>query len=269
MPIPWPAELLPEAVLMGVPMAIAACLVGAWLGSRLGAEQVRQVPQLRTAGVAGATIVALLLAIPLLTSADKGVNAAVALRNVDGGAKRTVMATVTLRPSDAAKDAKWLTATAWQGGGLVVNRLREIGPGVYRTTKPIPVYGDWKTMIRLHSGSSITGLPIYAPADAAIPAPAVPAQSSFTRPFFSDKELLQREAKTADPAVSIAAYTAVLTLTLLLLAGLAWGVHRVAVTANGGERRPEWTPPQPVAPPEPERVEEELIPFANWPVVRS
>ncbi|MGH2919019.1 MAG: hypothetical protein ACRDLS_10550, partial [Solirubrobacteraceae bacterium] len=189
---------------------------------------------------------------------------------VDGGAKRTAMATVTLRPSDAAKDAKWLTATAWQGGGLVVDRLREVGPGVYRTTKPIPLHGDWKTLIRLHTGNSLTGLPIYAPADAAIPAPAVAAPESFARPFFSDRELLQREAKTADPAVTIGAYSAVLALTLVLLGGIAWGVHRVGATANGGPRQPDvWIAPEPLPEPAPEPVEEELIPFASWPVVRS
>ncbi|MGH2919667.1 MAG: hypothetical protein ACRDLS_13870, partial [Solirubrobacteraceae bacterium] len=82
MPIPWPAELLPEAVLMSVPMAIAACLVGAWLGSRLAAEQVRQVPGLRAAGVAGSLAIAVLLAIALYAPADTGVSAAVALREV-------------------------------------------------------------------------------------------------------------------------------------------------------------------------------------------
>ncbi len=270
MPIPWPAGLLPEAVLMSVPMAIAACLIGAWLGARLGSEEVRQAPGLRGAAVGGALAVAALLALGLYAPADKGVSATVALSQVDGGAQRTANATVTLSPRDAAKDAKWLTATAWQGGGLVVNRLREVGPGVYETTQPVPVHGDWKTMIRLHTGTSITGLPIYAPADAAIPAAAVPAPQSFSRAFLSDRELLQREAKTADPAVVIGAYFAVLALTLLLLGGAAWAVHRVAVTANAGTRRPDaWVAPDAIAPPEPERVEEELIPFANWPVVRS
>jgi hypothetical protein len=270
MPLPWPVELLPWALLLGIPMAIAASLIGAWLGARLGAEEVRQVPGLRTAGVAGALIVSLLIAIPLYTPADKGVSAAVTLRDVNGGAKRTVLATVTLHPRDAAKHAKWLTATAWQGGGLIVDRLREVRPGVYRSTKPVPVYGDWKTMIRLHTGTSLTGLPIYAPADKAIPAPGVAATRSFTRPFFSDHDLLQREAKTADPAVTIGAYSAVLVLSLLLLAGMAWGVHRVGVTANSGTRQPDFSaPPAPVAPPEPEREPaEELIPFANWPVAR-
>jgi hypothetical protein len=267
MPIPWPAALLPEAALMAVPMAIGACLIGAWLGARLGAETVRQVPRLRVAGVAGAAIVALLIAISLYTPAEKGVTAAVSLREVQGGPQRTVTATVTLRPRDAAKDARWLTATAWQGGGLVVDRLREDREGVYRTTQPIPVHGDWKTMIRLHTGNSITGLPLYAPADAAIPAAAVPAPQRFTRSFISDTELLQREAKTADPAVTIGAYAAVLALTLLLLGAMAWAVHRVGATARGDDLgRDVPTAAEPEPEPEPEPVP--VVPFANWPVAR-
>jgi hypothetical protein len=239
--LPWPSQLLGEAVLMSIPMAIAASLVGAWLGARLGTETVRQASGLRLAGAGGAALVTLLLAIALFTSAQQGVSGAVTLRDVQGGPKRTAIATVALQPADAAKNAKWLTATAWQGGGLVVDRLRRIGAGVYRSTRALPVYGDWKTMIRLHSGDSLTALPIYAPIDAAIPVPGVSAPRSFSRPFVSDRQLLQREAKTSDPTVSIAAYSAVLALTLSLLAAIAWGVHRVAITARRSPQ-PAWQP---------------------------
>lgn len=239
--LPWPPQLLGEAVLMSIPMAIAASLVGVWLGARLGAETVRQASGLRLAGAGGAALVTLLLAIALFTSAQQGASGAVTLRDVQGDPKRTVIATVALQPADAAKNAKWLTATAWQGGGLVVDRLRRIGAGVYRSTRALPVYGDWKTMIRLHSGDSLTALPVYAPIDAAIPVPGVSAPRSFSRPFVSDRQLLQREAKTSDPTVSIAAYSAVLALTLSLLAAIAWGVHRVAITARRSPQ-PAWQP---------------------------
>ena len=33
--------------------------------------------------------------------------------------------------------------------------LERTGEGVYRTAEPVPVHGDWKTMVRLHSGSAI------------------------------------------------------------------------------------------------------------------
>ena len=92
------------------------------------------------------------------------------LTDIHPGPARTVSARVALDPPNAANDARWLTATAWQGGGLVVNRLERVGPGIYRTTTPIPVHGKWKAMLRLHTGNSLEAIPIYLPRDAAIPA---------------------------------------------------------------------------------------------------
>jgi len=269
MPIPWPSELLPEAVALSVPMAIAGSLIGAWVGSRLGAERVRRRPALRTAGAGGSIAVAAMLAFALYTPSDNGVSAAVNLREVRSGPQRSAIATVALRPRAAGDGAKWLTATAWQGGGLVVDRLEQIRPGVYRTTKPIPLHGFWKTMIRLHDGNSLTALPLYAPADDAIPARAIEAPASFTRAFVSDTELLQREARTAEPAVTIGAYAAVIAMTLALLALLAWALHRIAATAGQAVTRPlGWTPPEPAAPPPPEPAEP-AVPYATIPGLRS
>ena len=73
-------------------------------------------------------------------------------------ARRSADATIaTCSPPDAATDAEWFDVTAWQGGGLVVDRLERTGPGLYRTTEPIPVHGDWKTMIRLAQGQLADG----------------------------------------------------------------------------------------------------------------
>ena len=84
--------------------------------------------------------------------------------------ERTVNARVTVEPRSAAAGAEWLTVTAWQGDGLVVERLRRVGDGVYATTQPVPVHGNWKALVRLHRGSSLTAAPIFLPRDAAIPA---------------------------------------------------------------------------------------------------
>jgi hypothetical protein len=134
---------------------------------------------------------------------------------------------------------------------------------VYKTTKPIPLYGDWKTMIRLHKGNAILGLPIYAPADPAIPVAGVAAPRSFVRSFRSDHELLQREARTRVAAITWGAYGTVLACTLALLALLAWGLHRVGVTA--GQRRGS-PPPPPAAPSsEPEPDAETVLAPEVWP----
>ena len=41
---------------------------------------------------------------------------------------------------------------AWQGGGVVSNVMKEIGPGTYRTTQEIPAGGSWKTVFRMQLG---------------------------------------------------------------------------------------------------------------------
>ncbi|MDX6681016.1 MAG: hypothetical protein QOG94_1055, partial [Solirubrobacteraceae bacterium] len=233
MPLPWPAQMLPQAAALGLAMALAGSLVGAWMGARLGADDVPQgAGGLRWAGLGGALAVAAMIAFGLYTPAQHGVSAKVTLTDVDGGPRRTAIVTARLDPPAAADDATWLTATAWQGGGLVVDRLREIRPGVYRSTKPVPLYGDWKTLIRMLDGSSLSGLPIYAPVDRAIPVAGVAAPRSFDRPFVSDHKLLQREAKVGDPAVTLGAYGVIVFFTILLLAMLAWGLHRIRVTSS-------------------------------------
>ena len=50
----------------------------------------------------------------------------------------------------------------------------QIGPGRYRITQPIHVDGTWKTTLRLHKGRELAGLPIFMPADPAIPVSEIP-----------------------------------------------------------------------------------------------
>src|SRR6185503_18695722 len=130
--------------------------------------------------------------------------------------QREVRATVRLDPPDAAEDAAWLQTTAWQDGKLVVDRLERVGNGVYRSTRAIPVYGDWKTTLRLQDGRTVAGLPIYMPKDTAIPAPEVPARAQFTRPFVNDHDLLQRERKKDAPGWLWAA-AAIIVLALYVI----------------------------------------------------
>ena len=150
----------------------------------------------------------------------------------------TVNAEVRVSPADGADDAHWLAAISWQGGGLVVDRLERTAPGVYRTTEPLPVTGEWKTMIRLHTGNTLSALPIYLPADPAIPVEGIPAEAQFERPFGPEQQLLQRERK-ADVAgwLWAVAYGVVLAIALGFLALLAWGVHRVSGTEASRPRR--------------------------------
>lgn len=235
MPLPWPNNLLPYAVPLGFAAAVAGGTIGALIGATLASDRI---PRPRHAGVALLASAAVIVAVTgygLHTSTAPQASAQVTLTDVRGGPDRTVSARVALTPRDAADGAQWLTITAWQGGGFVLDRLERVGPGVFRSTKPIPVHGSWKALLRLHRGGSLQAVPIYLPRDPAIPAREVPARQSFTRPFAADKKLLQREARDTSPWLSTIGYLSVLALALSLLIGIALGLRRLAL--NG---RADW-----------------------------
>jgi hypothetical protein len=227
MPLPWTSDLLPEALFAALAAGLAGGSVGALLGSALNGR----LPDARTARAV--PIVALLAIMGIFldglwTTVPQNVRAHVALHDVGSATQREVSARVRIDPPSAVRDPAWLNVTAWQGGGLVVDELEPRGGGVYRTTQPIPVSGDWKVTIRLQRGHEVLGLPIYLPGDPAIPAPNVPAKRSFTRTFVSDHQLLQREQKQDVPGwLTSAAPLCVLALALGFLTILAWGLDRI------------------------------------------
>jgi hypothetical protein len=254
MPLPWPSALLPEAAIVTILAGLGGGLIGTFVGTTL---RVRPQPFPRRARLiyplAGALVTGL-IAFGLLTSSQQGVSARVQLQDAPAQGGRAVNATVSIDPPAAAEDAKWLTSTAWQGGGLVVDRLARVRRGVYRTNEPLPVHGDWKAEIRLHKGRSLIAVPVYLPNDPAIPAKGVPARPSFERAFVRDKDILQREAKTGAPAVTVVAYGVVLLITLSILGFIAWALVRLATVIDGHappaaafRRRPAAAKPVPAA----------------------
>jgi hypothetical protein len=237
MPIAWPAALLPEAVLLGFPMAIAGAVIGAWVASRLSAGEIPGGRPLAIATAVSSALAVALLGYALYKPSESGVSGHVVLENVVDGPRRTVEATVFLDPPSAAEDTEWFTGTAWQGGGFVSEPLEELRPGVYRTTSPLPVYGTWKAMLRLQKGRSLTALAIYFPADNAIPAPEIPAPSRMDRPFVSDHSLLQREQKKGvSPLVTIGGYGGVLAIMLGFLALFVWALRRLGAAEEESAR---------------------------------
>lgn len=234
MPIPWPENLLDPALLTVPVTGLAGGVIGGFVGSALGGTRrgfSYGAPALAPA-VAALLAVMAVVGFGLQTSAEKNVRATVALTDVKGGDQREVQAEVKVDPPQAADDAEWVTITAWQGGGLVLDRLERTGPGTYRTTKPIPVYDSWKTLVRVHRDDSIAGIPVYLPEDKAIPAKEVPADPRFTRTFVEDHKILQREQKGGVAKIlPVIAYGTVLLIALGLIALLGWALRRVASSA--------------------------------------
>jgi hypothetical protein len=222
MPLPWNAALLPEAPLLALAAAVAGGLVGAYLGGALRSpRRPSGVPRLLPAAAVAVLIAC--LAIPMHTTSGPPLHAAVTLDRTEPG---EALATVKLDPPDAAQNAKWFHAMAWQGGGSRLVDLRQIGPGTYRTAEPVPVHGDWKAMVRLHVGSAILAMPIYMPGDAAIPAPEIPAKPQFVRAFQADHEVLRREERGAASWLTGAAYGVLAVVALAWLAAIGIAVTR-------------------------------------------
>jgi hypothetical protein len=171
------------------------------------------------------------------------------LTAADNSPQRSVFVRVQLDPPQAADHATWFDLTSWQGGngvfhsqivGQWVVPLHKVSEGVYQSAQPVPVYGKWKTLMRLATVSSLQAVPIYLPADPAIPAKAVPALPHVTRNFVADKTILQREAVGGSVNLQRAAYAALGLVGLVWIGGIALGMRRLDRTANdaGGSQPP-------------------------------
>jgi hypothetical protein len=242
--LPWNSHLLPEGLIVATIAGIAGGALGALMGMAV-LGKLPGVPVARTAALVSLLAIAGLTANGLITTVPQGYGANVQLTDVKPRPDREVSARVAIHPASAAANAKWLNVTSWQGGGLVVDRLQKgSGKGVYRTTVPIPVNNDWKATVRLQTGRSVLGLPIYFPSDPAIPAPRVAAPASFDRSFVLDKQLLQRETKKGVPSwLTTLAPLVVLAIALALLTALSLGLARIG--RPGGPPaapRPGWKP---------------------------
>jgi hypothetical protein len=236
MPLPWSSALWPLAAILGFVAAVGGGLLGGLVGrALLPADAPRQASPRLVVPVAWAGVLAA-LAIAMPMSAHTGYKATVTLTQASGAPNRTVTATVRLDPPQAADKATWFNLTSWQGGtgtfhgqitGQWVVPLHEVRPGVWRSTTPVPVYGKWKTLLRLATVGSLQALPVYLPADPAIPAKGVAATPTFTRSFVADKKVLQREAVGGSVAVQRGAYIALGLLGLLWLAAMSLGLRRL------------------------------------------
>ena len=231
--LPW----TPDVVVEGVLMAVAGGVSGGVLGALLVLALRGELPRARKALFAGAlALIALGVTNGLVGTAPAGVRATVALEDVKDG---TAQAVVRIDPPQAGTDPAWLTITGWQGGGLHVDHLRPQADGTYRTTEPMPLHGDWKTLIRLHDGRAMLAIPIYMPADAALGLPELPATPQFTREGQPEWQVLQRETKHGIPSwLWLSASLVVLACSVSLLLGLGWGAQRVHRLVSGEQAPP-------------------------------
>jgi hypothetical protein len=235
--LPWNDALIPAGLWTSLLTGVAGGAIGALLGIGLRGTLPRPAVA-RAVTVAAAIAVAVVLVDGLVTSGPGDAKAHLTLTPVTNGAhSKTVKVAARITPDSIARDAGWVSVTAWQGGGMDVARLHRGADGVWRTNDAIPVHDDWKTVLRVQTGRSVIGVPIYLPKDPAIPAEGVRAASDVTRPFELDSHILQRERKFDAPTwLWGLAVTTVLALYVVFLGALAWGVGRVARRARGDNR---------------------------------
>jgi hypothetical protein len=233
---PWPSSLWPEALMMAVPVAVLTGVCGAMFGMVLTDQRLPRraigigLVALTVLVIGGATANGLRYEVP------QNATATMTLTEAPGSApdKRMVTADVRINPPGLiSEDANWVSVLGWQGGlanerGIFVDRLERLGPGHYRSTQPMPVYGKWKTLLRVHDGRIFTAVPIFLAGDPGIGAPEIPAQATMTRPFVPEITILQRERNPDTPMVLwTIGGVVVLVCTLIMIGGLTWGAGRI------------------------------------------
>lgn len=247
---PWTQDMWLEGLLMAVPVAIGSGLCGALfalgLQGRLPAKRVS-----RTIVTASVLVIAAAVANGLHATVPKDASAAFALTQVGTADEPEVTAKVTLEPADLVDEhPTWVQITAWQGGGagVVTDRLRRTGDNTWESTKPVPVGGNWKTLLRVQDGRTLAAVPIFMPADAPLDVEEVPASASFTRDFVPEIDILQRERKgDTSPVLWGVANMVVLLCSLAIIIGISVSVARVARRieehegASTGDRTPTLT----------------------------
>jgi hypothetical protein len=250
---PWPLPLWREALPTAVPVAILAGVCAALFGMALTGQKLPG----RAFGITAVALTVLVIggavANGLHIHVPKEDTATIKLADLPSQpGQRMVSADVQITPPNLLSDhPDWLTILSWQGRmwndrGLEIDHLKKVGPGHYVSTQPIPVWGEWKTLLRVQDGRMMTAVPIWAPADDAIPVPEIPAKAVSTRPFVLEVSILQRER---DPSVPAWLFTAggivVLCFTLTVITALTWGAGRI----NAADTAPKQPVEEQQAPP--------------------
>ena len=264
-PQPFAAEALPLLLAAGTAAAVGGGLLAGWHVARLHdvAEEPEVRPgRLRWNGLVGVGILAALMAgfAPPSAGSDE-IEGTVTLSEPCDGTERC-LATVTVRfePVDAVEGAVWFYALSWQGRGsgnddpdmptdpeagepgIMRVEMEQTGvPGEYRSAHPLPLYGNWKTLLRVHHApTTLVALPLHAPEDPAIEGSRgaqILVGDGETVALASEKQFLQREVKEDTPAwLNGTAYAVVIGSWLALVLFFGWCYAAAAGRGSDAER---------------------------------
>jgi hypothetical protein len=219
---PWTAELLPEALIVGMLGAVSGAVLAASIAGpfaqRHGGKSVpRALVALALVGVLAA------LAIP----GPRRVGDVTASVKLDWVDKEHAVVDVSLDPPNAAEGARWFTAGSWQWGGRQVFHMRKLASGRYTSGEPLLMTGRAKSLLRLHRGAEMMAVAVRLPADAEYGLEELPATNRVTR-FVSERQYLQREADPAGGWLAVAVYVLVALMGTGWVASFSTSVARVS-----------------------------------------
>jgi hypothetical protein len=246
---PWPASMLVPAAILALAAAVAGSILGARMSQSLAMPESERagLPPIASRAVALAAAVALVaLFFPLPRTGGDGTRAAIVPTPAGDG---RVNLAVKLDPPDAARANQWFEVLSWQGrtpGELrQLTALREVGPGRYVTERPVPVTGNWKTMLRLAKGTHLMALPVYLP-----PSPQADRAGVPVRPraglMQADTFILQREARGGPAWLTTTAYAVLGIVVAVWLGLLAWALGLAEPRRHARQRATvasTWQPP--------------------------
>lgn len=276
MPLPQPfdAGALPFLLAVSTVAGVGGGFMALWMLSRIrlaaaaeAPSDPRQLPY-RGFGLVGLVIFVGLMSAFAVPREGDTYSGTVTYSDVSTGGKACdgqqrclARVTLTFHGKDMAKDAIWFYALSWQGNprhgagdnvptdpsahvpGIVRTALEPTGkPGQYTTKDPVPIYGPWKTLLRLHRApSQMVSFPIYAPDDPAIKAATgrqVLVADGATVKTQLESKFLQREKKDNIPAVAFTlGYLLVLATWIAMFLFYGWCYNRAALSPVGGRRR--------------------------------
>ncbi len=241
-PMPWTTGLLAE----GIPSALAGGLAGGMLGALLGAGLCGRLPSQPVRRRAGLVATATLVAIganALWTTEPDGLRADVVLEPVAGAGQREAHVVARVDPPVQGTPEAF-TATAWQGGGIVVATMERRRDGLWRSDRPVPLHGTWKTSLRLQDGRTMVAVPLSLPREPSIPTPGVVRPERFSASFVPDVQVMQTERRDYVPGwLWTPAALVMLLFCGLFVAAISAGLVRAVEdepATPGGRPRPRW-----------------------------
>jgi len=274
MPLPQPidAGALPLMLAVATVAGLGGGLLAVWQVARLHDVAGTRPPEaapvgaFRWTGLAGVGIALVLMGYFAPPQAgNEEIRATIGLdKACDGTATCSSGVTVRFSPADKVSDAVWIYGLSWQGRGpkadavdppvdpeaevpgIIRVAMEPTGePGEYRSSHDLPMYGNWKTLIRVHLlPTTMLAVPLHAPDDPAISSDRgreILAQDGDEVPLAAEKQFLQREIKDDVPGwLNTGAYLAVISswLAIVLFFGWCYAAAAKAAPTPAEKREP-------------------------------